>query len=117
MCGICGFIGPGDGALLRRMNATLVHRGPDGDGYYEREQVHLAMRRLAIVDLTTGDQPLTNEDQRIWVVFNGEIYNHRELRRSLLARGTPLSHRSQRHRDHRPRIRRVWRSLAGVGRN
>ncbi len=87
MCGICGFIGPGDGDLLRRMNSTLMHRGPDGDGYYEREQVHLAMRRLAIVDLTTGDQPITNEDQRLWVVFNGEIYNHRDLRRSLLAAG------------------------------
>jgi asparagine synthase (glutamine-hydrolysing) len=84
MCGICGIYHsdgqPVDGALLRRMNATLTHRGPDGEGYFTDGPVGLAMRRLAIIDLSTGDQPIFNEDGSIGIVFNGEIYNYRELR-------------------------------------
>jgi asparagine synthase (glutamine-hydrolysing) len=87
MCGICGFIGEGDRALLERMSATLTHRGPDDAGYYDDGLAHLAIRRLAIVDLETGAQPIANEDESIWVVFNGEIYNHVELRQGLLEQG------------------------------
>lgn len=92
MCGICGAITrnqapPIGRALLRRMNETLRHRGPDDSGDYLDDQAGLAMRRLSIVDLVTGHQPIANEDGTIWTVFNGEIYNHRELRRRLEARG------------------------------
>lgn len=87
MGGICGFTGEGDRGLLEKMSASLTHRGPDDVGYYHDGLAYLAIRRLAIVDLETGAQPLANEDESIWVVFNGEIYNHSELRQSLLERG------------------------------
>src|SRR6185369_442772 len=71
------------------MSGALVHRGPDGSGNYvdEESRVHLAHRRLAIIDLATGHQPMWNEDGQVGVVFNGEIYNHAELRRELTALG------------------------------
>jgi asparagine synthase (glutamine-hydrolysing) len=83
MCGICGFSGPSDQSALYKMNTLLVHRGPDEDGYYQGEGINLAMRRLAIVDLESGQQPVTNEDASVVTVFNGEIYNHKELRSNL----------------------------------
>jgi asparagine synthase (glutamine-hydrolysing) len=91
MCGICGYITgterPADRAVITAMNDRLRKRGPDDDGYYVRGAVALGMRRLAIIDLSTGKQPLTNEDETIWVILNGEIYNFRELRDGLEARG------------------------------
>jgi asparagine synthase (glutamine-hydrolysing) len=69
------------------MNDLIVHRGPDDEGYFTHENVGLAMRRLSIIDLSTGHQPITNEDETLWIVFNGEIYNYQELRERLLARG------------------------------
>ena len=69
------------------MNQTIFHRGPDDDGFYEGNGANLAMRRLSIVDLGTGGQPISNEDGTIWVVFNGEIYNHQTLRHDLIVRG------------------------------
>jgi asparagine synthase (glutamine-hydrolysing) len=90
VCGICGIIRMDalpDRAFLQRMNATLCHRGPDGEGYFTDGPVGLAMRRLAIIDLQTGDQPIFNEDRTVAVVFNGEIYNYRELRAELQKRG------------------------------
>ena len=90
MCGICG-IAARDGApdvdAVRRMNSRLVHRGPDSDGVFEDGGVALAMRRLSIIDLEHGDQPISNEDGSVTVVQNGEIYNYRELRRELEASG------------------------------
>jgi asparagine synthase (glutamine-hydrolysing) len=86
MCGICGYMGDGPPAL-QAMNATLVHRGPDDDGHVDRPPCHLAMRRLAIVDVDAGQQPVANEDQTVLAVFNGEIYNHVELRQRLQSRG------------------------------
>jgi len=84
MCGICGIAGPGaDVEAVRRMNARLVHRGPDSDGEFGAEGVALAMRRLSIIDLERGDQPIANEDGTVVVVQNGEVYNYRELRREL----------------------------------
>lgn len=86
MCGIVGLYlphGHPDPVLLCHMNATLTHRGPDGEGYYTEGPIGLAMRRLAIIDLMTGDQPIFNEDRSIAVVFNGEIYNYRDLRAEL----------------------------------
>jgi asparagine synthase (glutamine-hydrolysing) len=90
MCGICG-VASADGApiereALMRMNEALVHRGPDSDGVYVDAGVGLAMRRLAIIDLEGGDQPIASEDGSIVVIQNGEIYNYRELRRQLSGR-------------------------------
>jgi len=83
MCGICGMVGKSDRNLLQAMCDVLVHRGPDGEGQYLEDQVAIGMRRLAVIDLETGDQPMTNEDQSLRIVYNGEIYNYRELRDTL----------------------------------
>jgi asparagine synthase (glutamine-hydrolysing) len=87
MCGITGIVRR-DGAqidreLLQRMNDAIRHRGPDEDGYYLNDGVGLAMRRLAIIDLKSGQQPIHNADATAWIVYNGEIYNYRELRKKL----------------------------------
>jgi asparagine synthase (glutamine-hydrolysing) len=92
MCGICGVIlldrdATVDRDLLERMNRTIVHRGPDDEGYYVSGSVGMAMRRLSIIDLEGGRQPISNEDESLWIVFNGEIYNYPELRSELAARG------------------------------
>jgi asparagine synthase (glutamine-hydrolysing) len=92
MCGICGVVHHDrslrvDTAALKSMNQQIFHRGPDEDGYYAVENVGLAMRRLSIIDVRTGKQPVTNEDQTIWLVYNGEIYNHLELKARLEANG------------------------------
>jgi asparagine synthase (glutamine-hydrolysing) len=94
MCGICGIAstrGTVDPGRLAAMSATLVQRGPDSDGSYAEGPVGLAARRLAIIDLATGDQPIANEDGRITVVQNGEIYNYRELRNDLERAGHRFS--------------------------
>lgn len=87
MCGIAGIISnPGsdvDEALLARMCAAIRHRGPDDDGFYVNGPVGLAMRRLSIIDLQGGRQPIHNQDRTAWIVFNGEIYNYLELRKKL----------------------------------
>jgi asparagine synthase (glutamine-hydrolysing) len=86
MCGICGIASSGgavDPARVAAMSETLVHRGPDSDGTFADAGIALAARRLAIIDLQTGDQPVANEDGRIQVVQNGELYNYRELRDEL----------------------------------
>ena len=98
MCGICGFIGGiKNRELLIKMNDLLSHRGPDGEGFYcswektehEDSQLHVGLgaRRLAIIDLLTGDQPVYNEDKSIVTVYNGEIYNFKELRETLIKKG------------------------------
>jgi asparagine synthase (glutamine-hydrolysing) len=91
MCGIAGFVGPGDAPSIRAMVRSLVHRGPDEDGFYAAPEVGLGMRRLSIIDLRTGSQPISNETQDVWVVFNGEIYNYQDLRNRLVARGHRLT--------------------------
>jgi len=78
---------PVDGDALQRMNDAMRHRGPDDAGYHLAEGVGLAMRRLSIIDLVSGSQPIYNEDRSLAIVFNGEIYNHAELRTQLIARG------------------------------
>ena len=85
MCGICGILSLNnkyriEKEILLRMNSTLIHRGPDDQGYYVKENVGLAMRRLSVIDLSTGRQPIHNEDHSIWVVFNGEIFNNAGLK-------------------------------------
>ena len=92
MCGIAGIIHPEskggvDPDILRAMNASLKHRGPDDEGYWSHNQVGLAMRRLSIIDLEGGRQPISNETQDVWTVFNGEIYNFIQLRQELISKG------------------------------
>ena len=87
MCGICGFTGTPNRGLLERMADAIVHRGPDESGFWECDSISLGMRRLSIVDLDTGQQPVFNEDKSICVIFNGEIYNHPELRKELMCKG------------------------------
>ena len=90
MCGIAGVLGrsveEGD-ALVREMAARMSHRGPDGEGFFANDGIALGVRRLAIIDPEHGDQPLFDERREIAVVFNGELYNHRDLRNWLWARG------------------------------
>jgi asparagine synthase (glutamine-hydrolysing) len=87
MCGIAGFVGIREHGLLQRMTDSLIHRGPDGDGYFCADGVGLGHRRLSIIDVAGGRQPIENEDGSLVLIHNGEIYNHRELRRELQARG------------------------------
>ncbi len=87
MCGICGFFGLKDNELLKRMMRALAHRGPDDSGYYIDDFVSLGHQRLSIIDPQTGHQPIHNETETIWIVFNGEVYNYLELREELIKKG------------------------------
>ena len=94
MCGICGIHGPHDEALLRRMTGAIAHRGPDDAGFYRDGSVGLGIRRLSIIDVTGGHQPLANEVGSLWIVYNGEIYNFQEIRKTLEAKGHRFTTRS-----------------------
>src|ERR1039457_175803 len=92
MCGICGKLNFDNskevsGELLKSMADAIRHRGPDDEGYYRSGAVGLGFRRLSIIDLSNGHQPLCNEDRSVWVIFNGEIYNYQSLRDDLMSRG------------------------------
>src|SRR5271155_3524677 len=92
MCGICGKLAFDNQStvspsLVKAMADSIRHRGPDDEGYYVAGQVGLGFRRLSIIDLKSGHQPLANEDDSIWIVFNGEIYNYKELRAELVSKG------------------------------
>jgi len=91
VCGIAGTSGFGDEQLVRAMTDTIAHRGPDGEGFYSGDGVHLGNRRLAIQDVPGGAQPMANEDGSVVVVYNGEIYNYPQLRDLVLDRGHKLS--------------------------
>src|SRR5438105_1817731 len=96
MCGIFGAFSlestmAAEHEVLGRMGDLLFHRGPDGAGVYTDRGLGMGMRRLSIIDLGTGQQPLSNEDGSVWVIFNGEIYNYRELRAELVAKGHRFS--------------------------
>src|SRR5271167_2369844 len=100
MCGIAGILEFGrdaraNSSALREMCRVITHRGPDDEGFYTDGAVGIGMRRLSIVDVAGGHQPISNEDGTIWIVFNGEIYNHAALREQLIARG----HRYNTHCD------------------
>ena len=96
MCGICGkiYFDPSrrvEKSEIRGMTDSIRHRGPDDEGYYVQDNVGLGFRRLSIIDLSTGHQPLTNEDGSLWIIFNGEIYNFQELRELVISKGHVLS--------------------------
>jgi asparagine synthase (glutamine-hydrolysing) len=88
MCGIAGILGLPDGAVAERMGRAMAHRGPDDSGLYEDQWVALSHRRLSVLDLSSaGRQPMSRAGDRLWIVYNGEIYNYREIRRELDGRG------------------------------
>src|SRR5258705_11674584 len=100
MCGIAGMFHfdqhlPINRDHLTAMTTAIAHRGPDADGFYVSSGIGLGHRRLSIIDLSTGDQPLSNEDQTVWVIFNGEIYNFADIRGELERAG----HRFRTHTD------------------
>jgi asparagine synthase (glutamine-hydrolysing) len=124
MCGICGvFIRDGNSRVERSalagMNMQIVHRGPDDEGVFIDRNVGLAMRRLNIIDLQAGNQPMANEGQNLWIVCNGEIYNHQQLRNSLESRRHRYRTRSDteaiRHlfKEHRARRRDHGNRIGG----
>lgn len=95
MCGIVGIVRKGDNKdVIKKMNDRIVHRGPDGEGYFFLGDVALGHRRLSIIDLSTGDQPMFNEDGSVVTVFNGEIYNYLELKEELESLGHVFKSRS-----------------------
>jgi asparagine synthase (glutamine-hydrolysing) len=123
MCGICGIVstdGAVDPARLAAMSATLVHRGPDSDGSFVENGAALGARRLAIIDLETGDQPISNEAGTLQVVQNGEIYNYRELRRELERAGHSFTTRGDTevlvhlYEEHGPRFAERLRGMFAI---
>jgi asparagine synthase (glutamine-hydrolysing) len=83
MCGVAGYFGEGNEEILREMTETIRHRGPDDEGFFISDNVGLGFRRLSIIDLSTGHQPIFNEDKSIAIIFNGEIYNYLDLKKDL----------------------------------
>src|SRR5437899_10151611 len=93
MCGICGQFNFESMAPVRRpdieaMTGTIVHRGPDDEGYFLDGPLGLGFRRLSIIDLSCGHQPMSDDEESVWVIFNGEIYNFHELKRELSSTAT-----------------------------
>src|SRR3989338_1868819 len=102
MCGLCGFVDFGNWdrgealVYLKKMNESLVHRGPDDEGFYIDEYAGLAHKRLSILDLSGhGRQPMQNEDGNVQLVFNGEIYNFLELRQEMIKKGHSFISRTE----------------------
>src|SRR5437899_10077734 len=90
MCGIAGYIsgeGQADREMVQAMCDQIRHRGPDDQGFHVDRECAIGMRRLSIIDVAGGHQPISNEDGSVWVVFNGEIYNFQELREQLISQG------------------------------
>lgn len=87
MCGICGIFGVDDKNTIKKMNEIMRHRGPDDIGYYFDDKISLGVTRLSIIDLKKGKQPMSNEDGNIWIIFNGEIYNYKNIKIFLEERG------------------------------
>jgi len=97
MCGIVGIVdlsSPPERAVMEKMCRIMTHRGPDGEGYYMNDSVALGHRRLSIIDIAGGKQPMSNEDGSIWLTYNGEVYNFPELRKDLISRGHKFRTRS-----------------------
>lgn len=94
MCGICGFTGQiiDRDQTIQNMTEVITHRGPDDSGFYKDDFISMGFRRLSIIDLGAGHQPIFNEDKTLVINFNGEIYNYQEIRKELLPAGARLYH-------------------------
>ena len=104
MCGITGFYGFEDKELLYRMTRRITHRGPDQKGWYTDKKISLGHRRLSIIDISEkGKNPMHNEDETIWITYNGEIYNFKEIKEELKKKRTQILFR-YRHRSNYPCI-------------
>ena len=119
MCGICGTFNYGNRApaeerTVKAMAAAMIHRGPDDYGFHVDREAALGMRRLSIIDLAGGAQPISNEHGSIWVVSNGEIYNFRELRRELEAHGHVFATRSDPAKSTKVKYETIFFSIAFV---
>ena len=117
MCGINGIAFSNqrrdvDASSLRRMRDVIFHRGPDDGGIFIEKNVGLGHRRLSIVDVSHGAQPMFNEDRSICIVYNGEVYNHADYRAELEADGSHLSN-ALRYRNDSPSVRRIRREMRG----
>ena len=115
MCGIAGYVNTKAAtvtsmSVLARMTEAIQHRGPDDCGFFQDCGVFLGHRRLSIIDLSAGQQPMANEDGTVHIVYNGEIFNHSDVRGEVGARRTRLQN-PLRHRNHPPRLRRVRAGL------
>ena len=114
MCGICGQLNFATGervesTTIRRMTQAIAHRGPDDEGYFVRDSIGLGFRRLSIIDLAGGHQPMFDEEQTVCVIFNGEIYNYKELRYELQQSGYQFRIASMNHPREIPfRVRRAF---------
>ena len=124
MCGICGIVLSDPDArvnprVIERMSDAIAHRGPDDDGQYLNGRVGLGFRRLSIIDLSGGHQPMANEDETVWIAYNGEIFNHAEHRAPLEARGHRFRTRSDTeaivHLYEEHASRRIVEALAARG--
>ena len=93
MCGLCGFTGEivDRDAVLENMTEVITHRGPDSKGFYTDDKISMGVRRLSIIDLDNGSQPIYNEDKTLVLMFNGEIYNYKQLRKELQGKGIDCS--------------------------
>jgi asparagine synthase (glutamine-hydrolysing) len=87
MCGFCGYINKKDKTYIKQMNDAIAHRGPDDESYYKDKDIAMGFRRLSIIDLKGGRQPISNEDETMIITFNGEIYNYKEIKEDLLIKG------------------------------
>ena len=89
MCGICGFTGEiiDRDDTIKKMTEVITHRGPDSDGFFADNSISMGFRRLSIIDLDAGHQPIYNEDKSLVLTFNGEIYNYKEIRKELIEKG------------------------------
>lgn len=87
MCGFCGFINKKEKNIIKEMNDAIIHRGPDDESYYKDEDIAMGFRRLSIIDLKGGRQPISNENDTMYITFNGEIYNFKEIKKDLIEKG------------------------------
>ncbi len=87
MCGFCGFINRKEKNIIKEMNDAIIHRGPDDESYYKDENIAMGFRRLSIIDLKGGRQPISNENDTMYITFNGEIYNFKEIKKDLIKKG------------------------------
>lgn len=87
MCGFVGYINKKEKKYIKAMNDAIIHRGPDDESYYQDENIAMGFRRLSIIDIKGGRQPISNENDNLIITFNGEIYNFKDIKKDLIKKG------------------------------